>query len=172
MVGSEAGETLVGSNNADPILGGGGDDIVIGGGGADSLEGGAGRDIFRYRAPSESTLAFSDRIQDFVAGVDKIDLTGVRSGANDKYGIAYEGGGSFLYVDIGGDGTNDMLIQLKNINLTAADIMWESQSASSQPLSALAFDLWANHTHVANSVSGAAIEWVDPINRQDQAWLL
>ncbi|MFN3836832.1 MAG: calcium-binding protein [Brevundimonas sp.] len=146
MVGSEAGETLIGSNNADPILGGGGDDIVIGGGGADSLEGGAGRDTFRYRAASESTLAFSDRIQDFAAGVDKIDLTGVRSGANDKYGIAYEGGGSFLYVDIGGDGTNDMLIQLKNINLTAADINWEMTAKASpadyySELSALITDI-------------------------------
>ncbi len=172
LVGSAAGETLIGSNNADPILGGGGDDIVIGGGGADSLEGGAGRDTFRYRAASESTLAFSDRIQDFAAGVDKIDLTGVRSGPADKYGIAYDGGGSFLYVDIGGDGTNDMLIQLKNINLTAADINWESQSASSEPLSGLAFDLWASHTHVPANDSGAPNEWVYPINSQDQAWLL
>lgn len=132
MVGSDVGETLIGSDNADPVLGNGGDDTVIGAGGADSLEGGAGRDVFLYRAASDSTLSASDRIQDFQAGVDKIDLTAVRTGSADRYGIAYEGGGSFLYVDLGGNGTNDMLIQLKGATLTAADILWGSSSAAGE----------------------------------------
>lgn len=131
MVGSSAGETLMGSDNADPIQGNGGNDILIGAGGADSLEGGAGADIFRYLATSDSTLAFSDRIQDFQVGTDKIDLSSVHRSANDRYGIAYDGGGSFLYVDIGGDGTNDMLIQFKGATITAADITWGNGTGSS-----------------------------------------
>lgn len=131
LVGSGGVDTLIGSDRNDPIVAGAGNDIVIGAGGADDLYGGAGADIFRYRAVSDSALANADRIQDFVSGTDKIDLSAIRTGGSDVYGIAYSGGGSFLYVDLGGNGVNDMLIQFTNVTLTAADIIW---SASGAPL--------------------------------------
>lgn len=130
LVGSAGNDTLIGSTRNDPIVAGAGNDIVIGAGGGDDLYGGAGADIFRYTAASDSTLANSDRIQDFVSGTDKVDLTGIRTGASDAYGIAYSGGGSFLYIDLGGNGTNDMLIQFTNVTLTAADLIWSSSGAA------------------------------------------
>jgi Ca2+-binding RTX toxin-like protein len=128
LVGSTGADTLIGSTRNDPIVGGDGNDVILGGGGADDLYGGAGADVFRYTASSDSTLTNSDRIQDFVSGTDILDLTGLRTGTSDVFGIAYSGGGSFVYVDVGGDGTADMLIQLTNVTLTSADILWNPQS--------------------------------------------
>ena len=124
MVGTASNDLLIGSNRGDAIVGGGGADAMIGGAGADALFGGAGGDAFYYFAASDSTVAVSDRILDFQSGVDRVDLTTVRTGASDVYGIAYSGGGSFLFVDLGGNGTNDMLITFANATVTTADIVW------------------------------------------------
>ncbi len=124
MIGSSLGETLIGSVRADPIYGNGGNDTIIGGGGADVLFGGAGADTFVVRTATESSVAAADTIFDFVAGQDRLDLSGLRTGASDTVGIAYFNGGSFVFVDLGGNGTNDALIQLANVRLTMADTMW------------------------------------------------
>ena len=58
-------DTIVGSRN---------NDFIQGNGGADTLRGGAGADIFRYLSASDSTASAMDRILDFAAGTDKIDL--------------------------------------------------------------------------------------------------
>ena len=62
---------------ADTLSGGDGDDLVVGGADADTLEGGADADTFRFSTSFESGLgANADRIVDFAAGTDLIDLAG------------------------------------------------------------------------------------------------
>ncbi|MBW7657725.1 hypothetical protein K1I42_10560 [Hydrogenophilus thermoluteolus] len=65
----------------DTIVGGAGNDVIRGGGDADLLTGGAGADIFRIGAVAESAASVAsnttrtfDKITDYVAGVDKIQL--------------------------------------------------------------------------------------------------
>jgi Ca2+-binding RTX toxin-like protein len=65
---------LIGGAFGDRLEGGAGNDMIVGGGGADVLVGGAGADRFVYSSVSESTVAASDAILDFVSGVDRIDL--------------------------------------------------------------------------------------------------
>lgn len=124
LIGSADNDVLVGSNLGDPIEGGAGNDRITGGGGADALFGNEGADTFIYVAASDSTLSLSDRIFGFVSGQDRVDLSAVRRGASDAYGLAYSGGGTFLFIDLGGDGTNDMLIQFAGATVTASDIIW------------------------------------------------
>ena len=126
MEGSNSADVLLGSSLADPILGGGGNDTIAGGGGIDQLFGGAGVDTFRYDRASDSTSGAADIIYDFVSGSDRIDLTAVRTGAADTFGIAYLDGASFLFVDLGGNGTNDMVIGLSNTTLRTADVIWSA----------------------------------------------
>ncbi|MBJ7486504.1 calcium-binding protein [Brevundimonas sp.] len=124
MEGSASADILVGSSLADPIVGNAGNDVIAGGGGADQLFGGAGADTFRYDRVTDSTSGAADIIYDFVSGTDRIDLTAVRTGASDTFGIAYLNGASFLFVDLGGNGTNDMVIGLTNTTLRTADVIW------------------------------------------------
>ena len=124
LVGSGGADVLVGTSLADPISGGAGDDRITGGGGADAMFGDAGADTFVYTNRLDSTVAAADGIFGFVSGQDRIDLTGVRTGASDTLGLAYIGTGSFIFVDLGGDGVNDMLIQLSNTRVVASDILW------------------------------------------------
>ena len=133
LVGSGASETLIGSGRADPISGGAGNDTIIGGGGADVLFGDGGADTFVYRAASESTTAAADTVFGFVSGLDRIDLSSVRTGATDTFGIAYLSGGSFLFVDLGGNGSNDMLIQLANTTLRTSDVLWSTSAVGVEP---------------------------------------
>jgi len=133
LVGSSQNEILQGSALADPISGGAGNDYIIGGGGADALFGDAGFDTFVYAAASDSTQAAADGIFGFVSGEDRIDLRAVRTGASDSFGIAYLSGGSFLFVDLGGNGTNDMVIGLANTTLRASDILWAAGSMGEEP---------------------------------------
>lgn len=134
MVGDAAGNTLIGSGNNDTLDGsGGGDslnggagvDLIYGGAVADALWGGSGADRFFYGAASDSSVSAADTIFDFVAGVDKIDLQSVRAGSSDAYGYVVSGGATFLFVDLGGNGVNDMLIQLSGVtNFQASDLIW------------------------------------------------
>lgn len=123
------GLTLVGSSSSESLIGGSRADLLFGGGGSDFLSGGAGADVFRYLAASDSALSASDQISGFVSGTDRIELSGVRTGVSDRFGIAYADGGSFLFVDLGGDGNNDMLIQLGGTTLQVSDIIWGSAAS-------------------------------------------
>ncbi|BCW88797.1 hypothetical protein sos41_19390 [Alphaproteobacteria bacterium SO-S41] len=143
IIGDAAANTIIGSSNADSISGGGGNDVITGGGGADVLFGDAGADIFRYLSTSDSAVSAADTLYGFTAGSDKVDLTAVRTGANDSFGIAYSGGASFLFVDIGGNGTNDMLIQFAGATITAADILWSGSSAAPHHIAELAAPTFA-----------------------------
>jgi Ca2+-binding RTX toxin-like protein len=125
MVGDVGADVLIGGGGHDTIQGNDGADRITGGGSADALTGGAGADTFVYTAASESIVANADTIWDFQSGVDRVDLTAVHIGTNDVYGVAYNGGSAFVFVDLGGDGHNDMLIQLNGAaSLAAGDILF------------------------------------------------
>ena len=137
LIGSDADDVLVGSALGDPIEGGAGNDRITGGGGADALFGNGGVDTFVYLMGTDSTLTASDRVFGFVSGQDRVDLSAVRQGESDKFGLAYSDGGTFLFVDLGGDGVNDMLIQFAGATVAASDINWAPASIPPQGLAAL-----------------------------------
>lgn len=142
MIGSSENDVLQGSFFGDPIEGGDGDDVIIGGGGADALFGNGGADIFRYLTTNDSTYIAPDRIFGFETGTDLVDLSHVRRGASDRFGLAYNDGGSFLFVDIGGDGYNDMVIQFANATVSASDIRWV-QNPTTSDISAFGEIYWS-----------------------------
>ncbi len=74
MYGGAGSDHLTGGAQADVLLGGAGDDVLRGGGGADIFTGGAGSDTFVYRDAADSSDTAIDRIADFDAANDKIDL--------------------------------------------------------------------------------------------------
>ena len=133
MVGSGVNDVLVGTRLADPIAGGGGNDTITGGGGADAMFGDGGADTFVYLSASDSTAAAADGIFGFVSGTDRLDLRAVRTGAADTFGIAYLSGGSYLFVDLGGNGTSDLVIGLAGTTLVASDIPWNSGAIGEEP---------------------------------------
>jgi Ca2+-binding RTX toxin-like protein len=107
------------------IRGFGGADTIIGGGGTDLLYGGAAADRFVYENASDAAPANLDAIMDFQIGVDKIDLTDVRTGASDTFSFTTSGGNTFLHVDLGGNGSDDLLINIYQVTgVTAGDILW------------------------------------------------
>ena len=73
-----------GLNNS--IIGNSGANVLNGGGGADTISGGAGSDTFDFNAITESTAntATADRIQDFVRGQDRIDLSTIDANGTAK----------------------------------------------------------------------------------------
>lgn len=141
LEGSSGADTLIGSLGSDIIRGGDGADIIVGGGSSDSLYGGAGPDIFRYTAAGDSRYGTRglDRILDFVSGTDKIDLSTARTGQNDVFGIAYLNGDAHLFIDMGGDGFNDLEIIVTQATLLNSDIIWGNGTGSS-PIESLGKD--------------------------------
>jgi uncharacterized delta-60 repeat protein len=84
-------EILQGSDAAEIIHGLAGDDVLQGNGGRDVLQGGAGADIFRFTELNDSfrttTQNNSDRVMDFDASQDRIDLIGLGfTGIGDGHG--------------------------------------------------------------------------------------
>lgn len=71
-------DVIYGGGGADLLVGGAGDDIIIAGPGASTLNGGDGADTFRFLAVGDSVSTQQiapTYIQDFQAGVDKIDVS-------------------------------------------------------------------------------------------------
>lgn len=100
VIGSALADTLEGDGHANRLEGRDGNDWLGGGAGADTLDGGlggdtmaggAGADRFLFGAGSHSGNATPDRITDFVAGLDLIDLSAI-----DANGAA-AGNGAFLW---------------------------------------------------------------------------
>lgn len=107
LAGNANRDTLLGSSGNDILIGGAGADVLIGGRGRDALTGGSGRDRFTYT----STRERNDRISDFEAGQDLIDLRQIfsspiyeRSNRLEAYvKLTRVNGGTAVEVDTNGD---------------------------------------------------------------------
>jgi Ca2+-binding RTX toxin-like protein len=128
-------DQLYGRAGDDTLIGGAGNDLLVGQMGADNLTGDAGVDTFYYNLTAESApgAVYSDFINDFTPGTDKIDLSTIDANpvaAGDQaftfIGTAAFGGNAgelrwedsltiapdVLQMDVNGDGVPDMEIQL------------------------------------------------------------
>jgi Ca2+-binding RTX toxin-like protein len=145
LAGGQRGDTLLGGAGNDQLFGLGGDDRLAGGAGADMLRGGNGSDFFVFNAVSDSVAGSMDRIADFQATTDKIDLRKIDAntalagdqaftfiGTNAFGGVAGElrvynqDGHWFVSGDVDGNGTGDLLIQVDTFNnyaLAASDFL-------------------------------------------------
>lgn len=114
------------------------------------LTGGAGADRFKFIATSDSAVSAPDLITDFSgktggrAQGDKIDLSAIdantNTAANDAFSLVNKFSGqagqvfssydkqsgiTSIYLDVDGDRSADMVIQLLgHVNLTAADFVF------------------------------------------------
>lgn len=78
IVGANGADYLDGGAGADTLTGASGSDTLIGGLGADVLYGGLERDVFRFNTHLDSPMgAGRDRIADFTANLDDIDLSAI-----------------------------------------------------------------------------------------------
>jgi len=74
-VGGSGSDVLTGNETANLLKGGAGTDTLDGGSGADTLVGGAGADVFDFNSIKDTPAGARDTIQDFMQGVDHIDLS-------------------------------------------------------------------------------------------------
>ena len=130
--------TLMGMGGNDTLIGGSGNDTLQGGTGINSMTGGAGADQFRFAAIADSAMATPDIVTDFAAGADLLVFTGLLQGSFAWRGSGtftgtgnsearFNPGGSVVQVDVNGDGTGDMAIQLSGTNLaglSGANFLW------------------------------------------------
>ena len=157
--GGDGDDLLDGRAGADQLHGGGGDDRLKGGDGDDTLEGGAGRDLLTG-GTGDDTFVFGvsdivtgparDRITDFAAGSDTIDLAAIDANAGTAAddGFALIGaavfsrhagelrqfalhGNTVVEGDITGDGRADFQILLVGTHaLSAGDfVLWTAASS-------------------------------------------
>lgn len=137
IFGGNGKDTLFGGGGRDKLYGGGGNDVIYGGshndkisgnGGKDTLTGGSGADTFIFKKASDSTTSKSDIITDFESGSDKLDFSGLSGGTltyidtaafNDtanEVRITHTVNGNILVrIDLDGDGSADMRIQLTSL---------------------------------------------------------
>ncbi|MEP7350921.1 MAG: cadherin domain-containing protein [Sphingorhabdus sp.] len=81
LFGNAGNDMLDGGSGSDTLSGQAGNDVLIGGLGKDSLTGGTESDTFRFNFGDTSTSSSTyDTVNDFVTGVDKIDLDFVGGG--------------------------------------------------------------------------------------------
>jgi Ca2+-binding RTX toxin-like protein len=142
--GNAANNKLTGNDAANRLFGGDGNDRLIGRGGSDELVGGTGSDIFDYNLLSDSRGGKVDRIADFTAGEDRIDLETLDAdaGALGNQAFAFVGRGAFsgaagelrwetaspgliaLSADVDGDRGSDLVILIRGPDgLTASDFL-------------------------------------------------
>ena len=118
---------------------GSGNDQVTGGTGVDTWTGGAGTDLFIFTAADQSPTGTPDVITDFVPGTDTLVFQGLLTGSFNYLGASalevdaghsqarFDDTTDVLKVDIGGDGTADMEIQLTGKSasqLSAGNFDW------------------------------------------------
>ena len=144
LLGQGGNDTLSGEDGRDRLDGGIGSDTLGGGAEIDTLVGGLGGDIFVFANVSDTGLgAAADRIQDFVAGVDKIALDrivadpGVANDPGFAFVTAFAGNGAQVRAvldevlnttviegRIAGDDIPDFTIILKGLHsLSAGDFI-------------------------------------------------
>ncbi len=137
LTGNDGVNLLRGGAGSDKLYGLGGADVLEGGAGGDTLSGGAGVDIFDFNSIKDSLASARDIIQDFVRGVDRIDLRTIdaNTAAGGDQGFSFigskaftgQGGqlsfsGNVLSGDVNGDKVADFRIDIAGIStLSAAD---------------------------------------------------
>lgn len=139
IYGGDGDDTLLGGAGKDKIEGGAGVDKITGGAGADTLTGGAGKDTYVYLVKEDSGTAADtfDIITDFAVADDKFDLTALLAADTFDFlaaeGAAFTGTGAevrwdkdgtktIIEIDIDGNGTADMKIELDDaVDLTASN---------------------------------------------------
>ena len=141
ITGSAGNNRLSGLGGADGLAGGAGKDVLIGGLGKDILSGQLGRDTFDFNSAAESTVANYDTITDFRHGqgdhVDLMSIDATSGGVNNiflfagtqsfaAFNATHDGGvvravAGVVEVDIGGNGTVDMVIKTLGVTLHADD---------------------------------------------------
>lgn len=130
--GDTGNDTLKGDAGNDRLIGGAGADSFIGGQGADFMDAGIDRDvdIFVFNAGDAGGKPnLFDRIVNFSAGIDKIDLTGLGpltfgGSTFHKAGPEVIVRGATVLVDLNHDAKADFGIQmLGNVALTASDFI-------------------------------------------------
>jgi len=138
LTGNDGANLLKGGAGSDKLNGLGGADILDGGAGADTLFGGSGADIFDFNSRSDSLSSARDTIQDFVRGVDHIDLRTIdaNTAVSGDQGFSFIGGAAFnghagqlnfvanvLAGDVNGDKIADFRINVTGLSsLTSADL--------------------------------------------------
>ena len=130
VLGSSFNDSLTGGSGNDFLTGGTGNDTINGGGGNDNLTGGSGADHFVFSFTSELTIAIHDTINDFVAGTDIIDASGISgitavqglvtgTGQIEAHSIVWMQSGAtdtIVYANsTGGTGSANMQIVLANV---------------------------------------------------------
>ena len=141
--GGDGADLLDGGEGNDKLRGNLGADTLVGGLGADALNGGLGADVFRFLAPSESTVqvAGRDTIKDFAPG-DRIDLSAIDANgglagdplfafigtaafsAPGQIRAVAQGGNTIVQVNIAGTGGAEMAIRLNGLHaLTESDFI-------------------------------------------------
>jgi Ca2+-binding RTX toxin-like protein len=137
LQGTTSANVLDGGDGNDTLWGYGGNDTLIGGAGKDTLVGGVGNDSFVFVGGDfgGATTVTADRITDFVAGQDKIDLSAVDAnsvvggdqafsfiGTSAFSGTAGElhyqqiGGNTYVSGDTNGDGLADFMVKLDGLH--------------------------------------------------------
>lgn len=101
---------LIGSANAETLYGGSGADVLGGGGGAD---------VFRYEVVSDSSIGAMDIITDFISGNDKLDFRGL--GSSIVVNLAFTANAGFIFIDVDGNGSNEMVIGLQNVTAVSVN---------------------------------------------------
>lgn len=139
--GLDGADQLIGMDGADTLLGGAGNDRIQGGLGLDSLTGGADSDTFIIATAAEAGLGkpklgyVADRITDFTAGSDKIDLSLFMSGGGfigaapfhvaGTAEVKYDALNSLLTGDVDGNGTTDWYLLVNSPGgLSAVDFIF------------------------------------------------
>ncbi|MDI1267018.1 MAG: M10 family metallopeptidase C-terminal domain-containing protein [bacterium] len=146
LTASDLASTLVGGGGNDTLIGGAGNDRLTGGTGVDTMTGGGGIDTFAFAfGDSSAASGQHDRITDFAAGIDRIDLSGIDAvsatvgydqfrfigtsafdGAAGALNYSYNSstGITTLQGDTNGDGVADFAIDLTgNIAINASDLI-------------------------------------------------
>ena len=145
LYGGNGNDALRGNTGNDKIHGQAGNDLLFGGIGNDRLNGGSGKDImtgggnadvFVFTAAAQSAVGVNrDRIVDFAAGSDTLDVSGFMAGGAFIGSAAFTPGSGpqlrfsvgtgILRGDVDGNGTVDFQIRFDGAPvLTAADFLF------------------------------------------------
>ena len=98
------------------------------------MTGGAGADVFVFSTAAEAgTIAKHDKISDFTAGSDHLDLAAIQAGqtfiggavfSNVAGQVRYDVASGLLTGDVNGDGVADYVIELTNLAaITGMDLI-------------------------------------------------